>query len=274
MENYLFLGGDKRIIYAAELISQTNGVSAAGLGGDFPQPSGKYARIVLPLPFSRDGININAPLSEEAIPLDSIPEYAQAGGLVLAGGSSERLEKLCADNGLRLVNYFAGEELTLKNALLTAEGAVSLLISESDGSLFNSSVVITGYGRIAYYLAGLLRGFRCRVTITARSSVQRERAILDGFCALPASLAGLAAESADLIINTAPAELFSKDDFARMRKTALYMELASKPAQPEKGYAEAAGIKHIMAAGLPGKFSPRTAGEAIAQAITAAADRS
>ena len=37
MENYLFLGGDKRIIYAAELISQTNGVSAAGLGGDFPR---------------------------------------------------------------------------------------------------------------------------------------------------------------------------------------------------------------------------------------------
>lgn len=270
MEDYLFLGGDKRIIYAAELISQSSGVCAAGLGGNFAPPAGRYSKIVLPLPFSRDGENINAPFSEKPLPLEIIAEYAQTGALVLSGGSSERLEKLCTENNLRLVNYFAGEELTLKNALLTAEGAVSLLISESETALFNSSAVITGYGRIAFYLARLLREFCCRVTIAARNPVQRERAILDGFCALPAALAGLAAESADFIINTVPAELFSADAFGRMRNTALYMELASKPAQPEKTYAEAAGIKHVMASGLPGKFSPKTAGEAIAQAIVAA----
>ncbi len=270
MEEYLFLGGDRRINYAAELISQSSAVYAVGLGGAFPPPAGKCANIVLPLPFSRDGGNINAPLSESVLPLSLIAEYAESGGRVLSGGSSEALLRLCEENGLRLVNYFAGEELTLKNALLTAEGAVSLLISGSDTALFNSSAVITGYGRIACYLARLLREFRCRVTIVARSSVQRERAILDGFCALPAALAGLAAESADFIINTAPAELFGADCFAGMRKTALYMELATKPAQPEKDRAEAAGIKYIMASGLPGRFSPRTAGEAIAQAIISA----
>lgn len=270
MEGYLFLGGDRRIIYAAELISRSSAVSAVGLGGEFPPPEGRYSRIVLPLPFTRDGENINAPLSEEPLPLSAIADYAESGGTVFSGGTSAELERLCSENDLRLVNYFAEEELTLKNALLTAEGAVSLLISESDASLFNSSAVITGYGRIACYLARLLREFRCRVTIAARNPVQRERAILDGFCALPASLAGLAAESADLIINTVPAELFTADCFGRMRKTALYMELASKPAQPEKSLAEAAGVKYVPAAGLPGKFSPRTAGEAIAQAIITA----
>ena len=270
MEDYLFLGGDRRIIYAAELISRSGAISAVGLGEDFPPPEGKYSRIVLPLPFSRDGENINAPLADSPLPLSLVAEYAQCGGTVYSGGSSETLERLCSENDLRLVNYFAGEELTLKNALLTAEGAVSLLISSSDDALFNSSAVITGYGRIACYLARLLREFRCRVTIAARSPVQRERAILDGFCALPASLAGLAAESADFIINTVPAELFSAECFGRIRKTALYMELATKPAQPERSLAEAAGIKYVMAAGLPGKFSPRTAGEAIAQAIITA----
>lgn len=270
MEEYLFLGGDRRIIYAAELISRSGTVRAVGLPGDFPPPEGRCSRVVLPLPFSRDGENLNAPLSEITMPLGIIKDYAESGGTVYSGGTSPQLEQLCSENGLRLVNYFAGEELTLKNALLTAEGAISLLISESDGALFNSSAVITGYGRIAYYLARLLREFRCRVTIAARNPVQRERAILDGFCALPASLAGLAAESADFVINTVPAELIGADCFGRMRNTALYMELASKPAQPEKALVEAAGIKYIPAAGLPGKFSPRTAGEAIAQAITAA----
>lgn len=79
----------------------------------------------------------------------------------------------------------AAEELTLKNALLTAEGAVSLLISGYDGALFDSTAVITGYGRIARYLARLLQAFRCRVTIAARSPLQREAALLDGLCTLP-----------------------------------------------------------------------------------------
>ncbi len=269
MENYLFLGGDKRIIYAAELISQCCGVAAAGLGDRFSPPEGKYDRIVLPLPFSRDGVNINAPLSDKPLALELITEYAQPGALILSGGSSERLETLCGENSLRLADYFAGEELTLKNALLTAEGAVSLMISESDAALFNSSAVITGYGRIASYLARLLREFRCRVTIAARNPVQREKALLDGFCTLPAELAGLAAASADFIINTVPAALFTEESFGRMRGGAVYIELASKPPQPEKAWAEAAGLKHIMASGLPGKFSAKTAGEAIANALTA-----
>ena len=67
MGDILFIGGDRRMICAAELISQSGGVCAVGLGGDFPEPenqSGGYERIVLPVPFSRDGENITAPLSE------------------------------------------------------------------------------------------------------------------------------------------------------------------------------------------------------------------
>lgn len=68
MGDILFIGGDRRMICAAELISQSGGVCAVGLGGDFPEPenqSGGYERIVLPVPFSRDGENITAPLSED-----------------------------------------------------------------------------------------------------------------------------------------------------------------------------------------------------------------
>lgn len=266
MEGYLFLGGDKRIIYAAEFISQYNSVAGVGLDG-LPAPTGKYSKIVLPLPFSRDGTNINAPLSKELLPLELITEYAQRDALILSGGKSDKLQRLCSENSLRLADYFSQEELTLKNALLTAEGAVSLLISGSDCSLFGSSALITGYGRISRYLARLLREFHCRVTIAARNPVQREKAVLDGLCTLPIKLADLAAASADFVINTVPAELFTEESFKKMRSGAVYMELASRASFPEKEWAEAAGITYIAAAGLPGKFSPKTAGEAAANAI-------
>ena len=147
MEEILFIGGDKRILYAAELISQSTQVHSLGLGGSFPPPQGKYPAIVLPLPFSRSGVTVNAPLSDVPVPLDIIAEYAQPGALVLSGGTSPALEELCSANRLKLVDYYAGEELTLKNALLTAEGALSLLISGSERALCDSAAVITGYGR-------------------------------------------------------------------------------------------------------------------------------
>ena len=146
MEEILFIGGDKRILYAAELISQSTQVHSLGLGGSFPPPQGKYPAIVLPLPFSRSGVTVNAPLSDVPVPLDIIAEYAQPGALVLSGGTSPALEELCSANQLKLVDYYAGEELTLKNALLTAEGALSLLISGSERALCDSAAVITGYG--------------------------------------------------------------------------------------------------------------------------------
>ena len=192
MGDILFIGGDRRMICAAELISQSGGVCAVGLGGDFPEPENQsdgYERIVLPVPFSRDGENITAPLSERPLPLELLTDYAAAGARIFSGGTSTKLEALCETHGLQLVNYMAAEELTLKNALLTAEGAVSLLISGYDGALFDSTAVITGYGRIARYLARLLQAFRCRVTIAARSPLQREAALLDGLCTLPVTLA-------------------------------------------------------------------------------------
>ena len=249
MGDILFIGGDRRMICAAELISQSGGVCAVGLGGDFPEPENQsdgYERIVLPVPFSRDGENITAPLSERPLPLELLTDYAAAGARIFSGGTSTKLEALCETHGLQLVNYMAAEELTLKNALLTAEGAVSLLISGYDGALFDSTAVITGYGRIARYLARLLQAFRCRVTIAARSPLQREAALLDGLCTL------------------------TEECFSRMRSGAVYMELATRSEAPEKEWAEARGVKYIAAGGLPGKFSPRTAGEAIARAVISA----
>lgn len=270
MEEILFIGGDKRIICAAETLSQNFGVHSLGLGGSFPQPEGKYPAIVLPLPYSRNGTTINAPLSDAPIPLDIIAEYAQPGGMVLSGGTSDRLREICEANRLRLVDYYSGEILTLKNALLTAEGAVSLLISGSECALCDSSAVITGYGRIAWYLARLLKGFNCRVTITARDPIQRHKALLEGFCALPCELTGLAASSADLVINTVPAQLLTMEEFLKLRQGTVFLELATRAEAPEREWAQAAGVHYINGAGLPGKFSPRTAGEAIAGALNTA----
>ena len=270
MDNrFLFIGGDRRIIYAALSILHRRSVSALGLGDTFSLPEGRYGSIVLPLPFHNGHGGINAPLTEKELSLSLVTDYADKGAFVFSGGISPALSQLCEEHGLRLIDYYAEETLTLKNAALTAESAVAMLIQETEFSLSGSRVIITGGGRIALLTARLLRCFGSAVTLCARNRQQRTRAALEHHdTADVTSLPALCA-TADIIINTVPAALFSEDDFRRMKAGTVFMELASKPAQPDSDYAAKYGVRHIMAGGLPGKMCPKTAGEAIAEVILA-----
>lgn len=261
----LFIGGDIRMIHAAKAVSQRYEVHTLGLPFGMPA-EGRYGAVVLPLPFSRGGY-INAPLSEKPLPLSLIADYTERGGLVLTGMSDPDLSALCADSGLSLYDYFTEETLTLTNAALTAEAAVGLLIQNTDHSLRDADILITGGGRIAMLTGTLLRSFGSRVTICARSPLQRTKAQLRSISAAELSALPALCRDADIILNTPPVQLFSREDFSRMRQGALFMELASLPAKPNEDFAAGCGVKYIHAAGLPGKFSPRTAGEAIADTI-------
>ncbi len=268
MDNrFIFLGGDRRIIYAAKAISQRRSVYALGLSSEFPAPVGSFGAVVLPLPATSDGSFINAPLSEQPLPLELITRYAAQGGTVFAGGVHPSLRKLCEQHNLRLLDYFADEALTLRNAALTAEAAAALLIQNTEFSLDGACVLITGGGRIAQLTARLLRCFGAECIVCARSPEQRMRAMLEHCEAADISEIPALCMKADAVLNTVPAPLFGEEEFRRMRAGALYMELASKSPETERQLAAKYGVHHIMAGGLPGKLSPKTAGEAVADVI-------
>lgn len=262
----LFIGGDKRMNYAADSLSVRHTVERTGLG-DFPKPSGRFKAIVLPLPLTKNGFDVSAPFSEKPIPFDVITEFADKSTVVLAGGECSELTRLCSENGCVFVNYFAEETLTLKNAALTAEAACALLSQSTDGSLLGSRTLITGCGRISRLLARRLTANGSSVTIAARRAEQRAFAELDGFGAIHTEQIGAIAERFDFIANTVPHALFTAADFEKAKRGAVFIELASLPEQPSKPLAENEGIKYIYAPGLPGKYSPKAAGEAIADTI-------
>ncbi len=257
--NTLFLGGDKRMTYAAEYLSSDRRVIFPGeslpVGEVFPV-------VVLPLPLTKNGTEIFSPASH--IPMEVVARLAAPSALILAGGECPRLTALCAERSLRLVNYFSSETLTLKNAALTAEAAVPLLAESTDASLLGSRVLITGYGRIARALASRLTPFGCNITIAARRRETRTEAELNGFTALPLSEIPLA--EFDLIINTVPAPLLTAEDFSHIKSGAVYLELASLP--DLSGSPPAPHIKYIHGAGLPGRCSPKAAGKYIAEELS------
>lgn len=264
----LFIGGDKRMDYAAEKLSAQY-TAVRTRSDQCPLPEEKFGAIVLPLPLTKNGLEIFAPLSDKPVGFDIITGYADKNAAVFAGGECPALTGLCAENGYKLVNYFAEESLTLKNAALTAEAACALLSQSTDGALLGSSALITGYGRISRLLAYRLRANGSLVTIAARRPEQRTAAELDGFSAIHTELIGDTVSRFDFVANTVPHALFAEKDFSGMKRSAVFIELATLPGQPSKPLAENSGIQYIYAPGLPGKHSPRAAGEAIAETISA-----
>lgn len=263
----MFIGGDARMRYAAEKLSENH---ETVLFDRTERPNGVFGAVILPMPLTKDGKTVFAPLDKDPISFDmlfeTLREFADEHTLVAAGGESAELSEFCAGLGCRYINYFARESLTLQNAALTAEAALCLLSQSGDGALLGSETLITGSGRIAFFLAERLRACGSKVTFAARNKDKREFARLGGFEAvsfdeLPDLLARF-----DHIANTVPAPLFDEAMFAKMRKTAVYQELATLPEQPQKAFAERFGIKYIYAGGLPGKYSPKAAGEFIARA--------
>lgn len=251
----LFLGGDKRMAYAADFLS------AYGYKIRREEDAGgsRFPVIVLPVPLTKNGEDVFSPLSPAPLPPERVLSFAEPNALILAGGEWQKLREVCAEH--TLVNYFAEESLTLRNAALTAEAAVALLVQNSDCALLGSRALITGYGRIARELAARLTAFGCECVIAARRREARTEAELRGLRTVSAEELPALVSEFPFIVNTAPAQLFSEDDFSRMREDCVFMELASLPPREEQR------VRYIHAAGLPGKISPKTAGRFIAEEL-------
>lgn len=272
MKSFVFIGGDMRIIYAAEKLGErydcrTYGFSSIS-GNSIVEPC-DFA--VLPLPASVDGENINAPLNNgEKIGFDILRTMVKPGGTVLSSKSFPLLREICDEMNLSLINYFEREELAIMNAVPTAEGALEIAIRELPVTVNGTNVLITGFGRIALVLARYFSALGARVYVAARRVSDLAKIRLSGY--IPVSFGDEtgfreALSEARIIMNTVPSVIFDKPRTGCIGKNSLFMELASVMSLEDTELAEALGIKVIWARSLPGKTAPVTSGYIIADTI-------
>ena len=285
----LFVGGDARMIYAARALS------ARGFDARFAARDAKKARLmlaeqgfaeigalsldkaiaslgsdgalVLPLPVTRDGVNVADALFGETTAFTELFASLSPGTRVFCGAAATAVRDAARDARIDLVDCADGEAFLTANAALTAEGAIAELIRLSPRSLMRSRAVVFGYGRCASQLSRRLLALGSRVTVVARSEERRALAEADGAAALSPPDAAKACAVADFAINTVPAPVIGAREAAALAGNgAFLLELASRSGLTP----DAAGLVRVIAApGLPGRFSPRAAGELIADAVAA-----
>ncbi|MGN0534744.1 MAG: NAD(P)-dependent oxidoreductase [Eubacterium sp.] len=163
-------------------------------------------------------------------------------------------------------DYNKLDSFLIENAYLTAEGAVALLKENTSKAIYNSKILITGYGRIASALHRELSAMGAKVTVCCRSDKDKTAA---GF--MGAKVIGFdelkKENSYDVIFNTVPHMVFTKAELDAVGDDALLIDLASFPGGVDTLYAKSKGIRLIDGKKLPSRYSKQSAGELIGRAV-------
>lgn len=276
---FAIIGGDLRQIHTANLLSDKGyNVSVFGFEGiefnsgvvlakSIEEVLGGANIVVLPLPALSDSKYINTPFYKSKIEVLTLFQAMGKNQLLLLGRADEQIETLAKVYGIYAVDYFKREELTVLNAIPTAEGAIEIALSELPITLNSSSCLVLGFGRIGKFLAKDLLGIGAKVCVEARK--HHDLATAKGFgydCVHLDSLADVISKF-DVIFNTIPALILDRKLLSSLKEDALVIDIASKPGGVDWNAAKELGIKTIWALSLPGKVAPVTSGEIIMSTI-------
>lgn len=219
---------------------------------------GKFDVIILPVPVSKDGIHLNAPLVNCKLKLEDIMSGVDKSQVVL-GGVCKGLENV--------IDYYDNEDFQMKNAIPTAEGALQTAMENTDITINKSHCAVLGFGRIGKIMAAMLKNMGAYVTVCARNPKDIALAQAFGFDTENINEIYHRAGDFDIFFNTVPKTVMDSEVLGKVKNSALLVELASKPYGIDMEAAEKLGKKVIIASALPGKVAPMTAGRILCDVI-------
>lgn len=275
---FAVIGGDRRSVLLCRMLERDGhrvhsyALERAELPEEIPRAGCLEAAlygadcVVLPVPAEKNGL-LNAPQAALPCRMEELLAALWPGQLLCGGRLSRETRLAAGRNELRVLDLLECPGFVTMNAALTAEGAVGLLLQESERMLLGSRTLICGWGRIGRQLALRLRALGGRVTVAARRPEQlaeAEAADCEAFeyAALPETL-GLC----DYVVNTVPARVLTDAMLCCLREDALLLELASPPGGFNRTAAENMGLRTLAAPGLPGRSAPWSAAALIRREI-------
>lgn len=270
IKNIAVIGGDLRIVKLVEMLEKENYViSTYGLENakdittkcNSIEECIKDADIILgPLPLSSNGEYINTPFSENKIAIDDLLNNIEGKTFIAGSIKQEVYDKINGKN-ITVFDIVKREELAVLNAISTAEGAIQIAINETPRNVHGNNVLVLGFGRIGKVLSKMLDGIGAKVACEARKTT--DLAWIKAYGYEPINLIELKEHlhKFDIIINTIPYIVLTKEMLQEVKEDALIIDLASNPGGVDRNAIKELGIKFNWALSLPGKVAPITSAE-------------
>ena len=278
---FAIIGGDLRIVRLAEMLANENNiVYVYGLENaeeiknnpniikcDSIKRAIQEVEIVIgPIPFSSNGNTVNAPFSDKEITIREMMHVINA-KVLIAGGITPEVYSMANDEYIEIIDIMKREELAVLNTIATAEGTIQIAIENTNKILHGSEVLILGFGRIGKVLARKLAGLAAKVTCAARKDEDLAWIQAYGHGATNINSIGENLKQFDIIINTVPHMILTKERLENVKQECLLIDLASNPGGMDKKAIKDRNLKFVWALSLPGKVAPTTSAEFIKDTI-------
>jgi dipicolinate synthase subunit A len=267
------------------MISGSSGVGFSKLIGDTCACNDCQKKIlILPVPVTKDGEKI---FGKTDITLMDVKKELAGFDCVFGGNITDDIREHEKDSSECQINehkkdstedhishifdYMKDDDIARKNAIATAEGAIMDADSLSEVNISESKCLVTGFGRCGMVLAEKLASWGAEVTIIARRKSQREEAVKRGYLAMPFCGNNILEKinHADFIFNTVPGMVIDEEFIENLKETAVVVDIASLPGGVDFKACELRGIKYSHSLSIPGKLSPKTSGDILAEATLA-----
>lgn len=247
MKFYVAQSEDKRYDYAARLLARD--------GHELAEAPEQAEAAVLPMMACRDGVHITG---TELI-FDDFAARLPENGVIFGW--------LDRESPRPALNYMADPSLRYLNAIPTAEGALLTAIENLPRTIWGSRCLVLGRGHVGAYLARLLQSLGAKVTLAARKPEDLAYGQACGYETAEISRLAEVIGRQDLIFNAVPAPVLGEAELKAVRPDSLIVELAAANGAVDLQLAEKLGVKAVVGASLPGKYSPETAARFIVDAI-------
>ena len=274
------IGGDARIAMLANSFNQDGfDVLTYGFSPDVAFDGGVVGAgnltdavkeadvVILGLPATGDDITVRAPLFDGKIYFYDLLKAMKKEQLLIGGKITPKIKNLCKIYNIPVIDYFEREELTVLNAIPTAEGAIEIAMKTLPITIHGSKSLVLGFGRIGKILAKDLSALGAKTYVEARRFDDLSWISAYGYRGIHLSHLKETLPNYDIIYNTIPHEILTEDMLKLIRKDCPIIDLASLPGGIDDEKAARYGLKVIHALSLPGKAAPKTSGEIIKQTI-------
>ena len=182
---------------------------------------------------------------------------------LIAGNINKEILKNAESEDVKVIDLLKREELAVLNTISTAEGAIQIAMEETSRTIHGSNVLVMGFGRIGKILAKMLNGIGAKVYCEARKNEDFAWIKAYGYNLVPLKNLKNEISKFDIIINTIPSMILTREYLERVNKEALLIDVASMPGGVDNIVAKELGIRTILALSLPGKVAPITSAEFI-----------
>ena len=268
-EALIILGGDKRQEHLLTVL-QKDGYNCEILKKSAEKIKDVISDkryIVLPVPVSKDRRHLYCSNKDFVLSFEELVDRLTEKQILFGGGFTKEMTEIMERKNIVYYDFNNNEDFLVYNAFLTAQGALKLLLDNTEKDITNRNVLITGFGRIGKSLALMLNNLNMHVTVCVRKDTQLNMASYLGFDSIRYDELREKIADADFIFNTVPERVFDTVCMEKAKSDTLYFELASSPFGADKNQLEANGIRHIDGGSLPGRYTPYSAAEKIARTI-------